>query len=202
LLPRRVATGKPGTPGNTSGPPVGRDLTDGRTEGEWQGRYPRRVWVQVSIEAIYLFAIICACPVLLFLFWRGSVQGWLDVRGADSDLLQREAYAWIAGMLGGVLFTAKWLYKSVAHGWWNVDRIVWRFLTPHISGALAFALLTFLQSGLLGFFDEDSFKEARFIIAVGFLAGYFSDNAVGALSRVAGHIFGSDEPSAGPGPKT
>jgi hypothetical protein len=142
---------------------------------------------------VYLVALIFLCPLLLFLFWRGSAQDWLGVEGTDAQLLKREVYAWVAGTLGGVLYTAKWLYKSVAHAWWNVDRIVWRFLTPHISGALAFALLTFLQSGLLGFFDQESLEGTRYIIAIAFLAGYFSDNAVGALSRVAGHVFGSDE---------
>jgi preprotein translocase subunit Sec61beta len=60
-------------------------------------------------------------------------------------------------------------------------------------GALAFALLTFIQSGLLGFFDKESLEQPRFIIAVSFLVGYFSDNAVSALARLARHVFGEDE---------
>jgi hypothetical protein len=170
-----------------------RDLSDGRERGEWRGRYPRRAWIQVATEAIYVFVVILACPIGLYLFWKGSVQGWLGVSTSDSAFLAKEAYAWIAGVLGGSLFTAKWLYRSVARGWWNADRIVWRFLTPHISGALAFALVTFLQSGLIGFFDEDSLDEGRFIVAVAFLVGYFSDNAVSALARLARHVFGEDE---------
>jgi preprotein translocase subunit Sec61beta len=178
-----------------------RDLGDGREKWEWQSRYPRRAWLQISLELIYLFCILALAPITLFLIWRGTAQSWLSISGARSDAFARQGYAWVAGTLGGTLFAMKWLYHGVAKGWWSRDRLPWRLMAPHLSGALSFALLAFLASGLIGFFDEQRLRTPEFIVAVGFLVGYFSDQALGGLAILAKNIFGERTPTTPPDPK-
>jgi hypothetical protein len=174
-----------------------QDLTDGRKEHDWKTRYPRTAWAWIGFELAYLFVLLGLAPVTLYLLWHGTLQDWLSLDGTEPRAFARQGYGWVAGTLGGTVFTMKWLYHGVAHGWWNRDRLPWRLMAPHLSGALSFALLAFLASGLIGFFDQGKLRSPEFIVALGFLFGYFSDHALGALALVAKNLLGERQNSSG-----
>ncbi len=161
---------------------------DGRKRGEWQPRYPRKVWYSVLIEGTYLVAVFCLCIVCLFYTWTDGFSSVLGVYGPKSLALNRYLFYLFGGVLGGVLFGMKWLYHSVARGYWNFDRKLWLYLVPVLSGGFAFASSFVIESGLSRI--PTSGREAEYV-AVGFLIGYFSDKAVAKLSEVADIVFGA-----------
>jgi len=172
------------------------DIPDGRAKYDWRTRYTDDV-AQKSIRAEqrFLFALLYGIPVLMFLIWSKCVWGDLGLGPARYSLLSRYAYAWLGGMLGGTLFDLKWLYHSVAKGLWHQDRSLWRFFTPHISGALAFAFVLLISSNLLRIFDPTTFTSSVSVIAVSFLVGYFSDSAIAKLTEIAETLFGTTRKS-------
>jgi hypothetical protein len=163
---------------------------DGRVRGEWETRYPRRVWLAVAIEGIYLVLIFVACLIGLLCTWLDVFSGTLGLSESKAIAFNRYLFYLFGGMLGGVLFGIKWLYHSVARGFWNFDRKPWRYLVPILSSGFAFASAFIIEAGLSRM--PSSGKEAEYV-AVGFLVGYFSDKAISMLSRVADVIFGSPE---------
>lgn len=115
-----------------------------------------------------------------YILWHLSDQ--------EHRTLMRYGFAWLGGTLGGVLFAMKWLYHSVAKQMWHLDRRIWRFLTPHISGGLALVTLAIVTS--LPIFKADLSSSAGQTLALGFLVGFFSDNALAKLAEVAETLFG------------
>jgi hypothetical protein len=176
-----------------------RDLTDGRAIGDFRTRYTARAarW-GIGIEAAYLAAVFVAVPVLLTLIY---VRVYSFGLGSDQfAVVSRYSYAWLGGTLGGTLFSIKWLYHTVAHGSWNEDRRLWRLFTPHVSAGLAFAVAVLLDSHVLTILDSRVIGDARTVIGVSFLVGYFSDSAIARLADVAKNIFGSSKRSAAQAP--
>ena len=82
----------------------------------------------------------------------------------------------------------KWLYHSVAKEMWHIDRAPWRYLMPHISGGLAFGTIATLNSIMAT--EAGSAMSGTKAIAMGFLVGFFSDNAVAKLAEVADTLLG------------
>ena len=95
-------------------------------------------------------------------------------------------FAWIGGTFGGLVFAGKWLYHTVARGYWNLDRRLWRVLTPHLSGILALFIVIIFSSDI---FNECQTYSIHKSCGIGFLVGYFSDNAIGKLSELANVFF-------------
>lgn len=178
------------------------DLTDGRLPGHWQTRYPDPVAAKrIRWEASYCFALLLACPVLISLVWLTKVF-WTDsllLGGGDDpirltlsgDTFRMYSFAWLGGLMGGALFASKWLYHSVAHHVWNIDRTLWRLLAPHLSAALAFAFVCMVDSQVLAIFDGAAVSRPSVAIGTSFLVGYFSDNAIAKMSDVANSLFGT-----------
>jgi hypothetical protein len=115
---------------------------------------------------------------------------------------QRSFLVWIcvalSGAVGGATFALKWLYHTVAKGIWNRDRILWRLTVPLISGILALFLGFMIVSGLVPFLNGRSFDNFYVALGFGFFTGYFSDNVLGALQRLALQLFGTvDTPPHG-----
>ena len=161
---------------------------DGRKRGEWETRYPREVWHSILIEGAYLVTIFLLCIVCLFYTWIDGFSSLLSIHEAKTLSLNRYLFYLFGGILGGVLFGMKWLYHSVARGFWNVDRKPWRYLVPILSGGFAFASSFVIEAGLSRI--PASGREAEYV-AVGFLIGYFSDKAIAKLSEVADIVFGA-----------
>jgi hypothetical protein len=168
------------------------DITDSRKPLDWESRYPTPAWKQISIEAVYLGLCLCISPVVLMgIFCHRPQTFWSMFDFRTQTALTRYGLAWFGGALGGTLFSLKWLYHVVAHGYWNRDRLLWRFFTPHISGGLAFAVTALVASGLLRIFDAAAASRNSMVVGLSFLVGYFSDSAVAKLTEIANTLFGT-----------
>jgi hypothetical protein len=178
-------------PKPTSGPDATfapGDLTDGRRPGEWRSRYEAAAWKHIWVEASYLLAIMVVTLALLLLTWLKYFQAMWHLTPEDATTFGRYMFCWLGGTLGGTLFAMKWHYHSVAKLLWHLDRRLWRYLTPHISGGLAFASLAVIQS-FGGSGSGFPATNAR-ALAVGFLIGFFSDNALAKLAEIAETLLG------------
>lgn len=168
-----------------------KDLSDGRSQGEWESRYRnRRARLGIWGEALYLGAFFAGIPPCIFILY---VARWrLGLTDHQYRTVAHYGMAWLGGTLGGVLFSVKWLYHTVAHGYWNEDRRLWRIFTPHLSGGLAFGVMVMIDSGLIGLFDQKLADRTTAVLGLSFLVGYFSDSVVAKLAQVAGDLFGED----------
>jgi hypothetical protein len=168
------------------------DSTDGRVQFDWQTRYPdpqaRR---EIRRESAYLGGLLVLVPALTLLFWIGYPKAVLRISDPVYEPIRKYSLAWLGGTLGGILFDLKWLYHSVARGFWNLDRRLWRVFTPHISGGLAFATVALIASGGFRVFDSRATNSHALVVGTGFLVGYFSDSAVAKLSDIAETLFGT-----------
>jgi len=124
----------------------------------------------------------------LVVVWLRKPAAWWQLSPGQSETFTRYAFAWLGGTLGGLLFAMKWLYHGVAKQIWNLDRSLWRYLTPHISGGLAFAVAVTFASIIAS--EQGALISGTKAVAMGFLVGFFSDNAVAKLSEVAETLLG------------
>jgi hypothetical protein len=164
------------------------DFTDGRGLGQWRSRYDREAWSYIYWEAGYLAALLLIVLVSMLLVWLKIPQRYLKLSDAMSPTFTRYVMAGLSGILGGVLFAMKWLYHSVAKELWNVDRKLWRYFAPIISGGLAFAAICVTEA--FGVFDPKLVATSARTTALGFMVGFFSDNALAKLAEVAQTLFG------------
>lgn len=156
---------------------------DGRAIGEWKSRYPdTEARIFHILETIYLLILYTVSFVLLIMNYKGILVKFLNFSPDRTLICTRIFYCGIAGLLGGTVFTTKWFYRSIARGIWNIDRIYWRLFTPIISLVFAFALGCILKENLI---HGDGFSA----VSLGFLSGYFSDQAAGKMSEVASLLF-------------
>jgi hypothetical protein len=194
LPPSEVA----GLSDNPSSAPSSRDdhLTDDRAPGEWETRYPRAAWTQIAIELCYLIIGLALALSLLYqiAISAHAVNGpglWPQVlKGASRHTLALGAIA-VGGACGGFAFALKWLYHGVAYGKWNRDRLVWRLVVPLLSGTLALFTALMIGSGLIPIFSPTITDGPRIGAAYGFFVGFFSDNLLAALQRLADHTLGT-----------
>ena len=171
-------------------------LTDERARGQWQTRYPMRAWIQVVLELSYLVFVVAIALSLLYQIAVSThaVNGpglWPKAfNGVSRHTLALGAIA-LGGVCGGSVFALKWLYHSVAHGWWNCDRVVWRFVVPLLSALLALFTALMIGSGLIPIFNSRIIEGPRIGMAYGFFVGLFSDNLIAALQKLANQTLGT-----------
>jgi hypothetical protein len=127
----------------------------------------------------------------MVVMWLGYPRFVLAISSAQYAPVVKYGLAWCAGTLGGVLFALKWLYHVVARGWWHLDRRLWRWFTPHISGGLAFCMLALISSGGVRIFNQNATRSMSLVVGFSFLVGYFSDSAIAKLTEVAETLFGT-----------
>ncbi len=188
----------PPTPGRPKAPTPFEEkhLTDNRGAGEWKSRYPLLAWTQILAELLYLVAGLASALSLLYQIavTAHAVNGpglWPGVfKGASRHTLALGAVA-IGGACGGFAFALKWLYHSVARGWWNRDRIVWRLVVPLLSATLALFTALMIGSGLIPIFSTKITEGPRMGAAYGFFVGFFSDNLLARLQRFADETLGT-----------
>lgn len=167
------------------------DLTDGREKGDWATRYNDEIarkainWEKKYL--IILFIAVLICSVFLEVFLKECLC-FLNVTNESTEF-KIYCFAFLGGMLGGIVFSMKWLYHSVAKNTWNIDRRLWRLLTPLLSSVVALIIVMLLNSDILK--SNNSYVSVYKSFAVGFLAGYFSDSAIGKLTEIAQVLFGS-----------
>lgn len=171
------------------------DLTDSRRPGEWRSRYEPEAWKFIRREAAYLVVFMVTALAVMFLVWLRVPQRWLHLSARDTYVFSRYAFAGLSGAMGGVLFAMKWLYHTVAKQEWHLDRRPWRYLTPLISGGLAFFTVAIVQS--VSAFDPTVVSTNARSTAFGFLIGFFSDNALAKLAEVAETLLGRTRHTSG-----
>lgn len=179
----------PEEPKNSS---FGPDYSDGgRKPGDWQTRYSDPVaikairWERNYLIIVLTFALIS--PLVIGVISNACV----NYLPCEFSSLKKYLFGWFGGVLGGTIFSMKWLYHSVAKNIWNIDRKLWRLFTPHLSGALALIIIILINSGTLNLTDP-KFLGFHKCFGIGFLVGYFSDNAIGKLTEIANVFFGNN----------
>lgn len=126
----------------------------------------------------------------MFLFWSGKLwsESWL--KPPYGSVVKLYAYAWLAGTLGGALFSLKWLIYGAAKGVWLEGKQWWRYLIPHLSGGMAFGFILLIKSNVINMFNEASLDKPSVVAGIAFFVGYFSDKASGKMAEVAKTLFG------------
>jgi hypothetical protein len=178
-------------------PGFAQDLTDGRGVGEWKTRYSDpEARKAIRREALYLGILLAVYLTFLVLLLCGILCDWAQFSDNTCQSFTRYVGAWLAGSIGGIAYSLKWLVHTVAHGGWNIDRKLWRYFTPHLSGTLGIVVILIVESGFFGFFDSEAVIKPSLVVVLAFLSGYFSDRMIGKLSDLFTDIFG---PSANHG---
>jgi len=180
---------KYGKKGNSSTEPnTGTgDPTDGRKQYFWNSEYPPQARSEIRCEALFLFFILFISNFLIFATWRGWVDSIFNLSPKQIIILRQYAYYSSAGILGGVTFGIKYFYRVVARGYWHQDRRCWRLLSPFIASTIAFIVGAMVDSTLIA--TRIKMSGSAFI-SIGFLTGYFADNAVAKMSEIANVLFG------------
>ncbi len=174
-------------PSDTESAPFGAtDPTDGRKLLEWESRYPSDAISKIRIEAIILILMFTLSLVFIFLLWCSTASYWHS-KIPDYKLFQHYGYFAFSGLLGGTIFSVKWLYHAVARGIWNEDRKLWRTLTPLMSFGIGFIVGALVHAG----YSNTTAISGASSVLIGFLAGYFSDNAIAKMYEVANVFFGT-----------
>lgn len=165
--------------------------TDGRRYLDWKSKYEPDAIKYIRLDAAYIAFHLAASLVAIFLAWSGIAFDFLAhaCAACSRHTFSEYAYFFLGGHLGGVLFGVKYLYKVVARGYWNMDRRLWRFFSPFLSGGLALVVGTLLASGVLGLTAKVATGAAFF--SYGFITGYFADRAIDKLQEVAETVFGA-----------
>lgn len=165
------------------------DLTDDRPKGDWDSKYDINAQKGIRWEKKYIIILLVCCLVIPLIFGIVSNRCFWGFT-CDFDNLKKYIFAWFGGTLGGTLFSLKWLVHSVAKNTWNIDRRMWRIFTPHLSGVLAFIIILLVNSEIFKLIDIKTLSIHK-CYGIGFLVGYFSDNAIGKLTEIAQVLFGS-----------
>lgn len=171
-------------------------LTDGRVLGEWPSRYPARAWAWIFVELLYLTVGLSFSLCLLYQIAAvaHTINGpllWPRLfSGLSRSTLALGAIS-ISGASGGFAFALKWLYHGVAYGKWHRDRLIWRLVVPILSAVLALFTALMIGSGIVPFFNASLTEAPRGGAAFGFFVGFFSDNLLAALQRLADQALGT-----------
>jgi hypothetical protein len=99
--------------------------------------------------------------------------------------------AYLAGLFGGALFSTKWLYHSVARGYWHCDRILWRIFTPMLSGGVGLTVVLLCAGKVIPLFGAELVRTNAGAAGVAVLVGYFSDRTFSSLENLAETHLGS-----------
>jgi hypothetical protein len=164
------------------------DPTDGRNAYEWRTKYSPEAWPRIYCEAIFIAGVLIISLVLILVTWKGFFGWALGCTPAEAAALKKYCYYAFSGLLGGSVFGVKYLYRVVARGYWHFDRQLWRYLSPLVAMGVAFAVGTLVDAS---YFSMKSGASHSATIGVGFLVGYFSDQAVAKLHEIANAIFGT-----------
>ena len=171
-------------------------LTDGRPLWDWPTRYTKVAWIWICVELGYLslglaFGLFALHQISGAFHRTATTQFWnAAFGGASPGTLTWGAVA-VGGGCGGCAFALKWLYHGVAYGKWHQDRMVWRFIVPLLSGVLALFMALMISAGVIPIFNHTIISNPKVGAAFGFFVGFFSDNVLAALQRLADQTLGT-----------
>lgn len=172
--------------------------SDNRKLWDWESKYPPEANKEIRFEAIFLIVSLVVSLLVagLFLGLGGNVLKIPVPIIKDPPITQiscKLVAIFLAGCVGGLTFSIKWLVHSVATGKWHLDRRYWRLLVPWTGGVYALVVLVLFGAGLLPLGGNKSTGYSSASPALAFLVGYFSDGVSGLLSSVANAMFGTLE---------
>ena len=171
--------------------------TDNRKLWDSSTRYDRKFLSEQRFESWYILMVLLFALGGLVAVGVGGVDRLLIYLGMDKSLLAvARQYQWLAlgGLLGGVVYSAKWLYHAVAKGLWHEDRKIWRYLSPWISVGTTVGVGALLVAGFLKVpVDATTTPSGSMHLGLGFLIGYFSDMFLAKMKEVTRVIFGETE---------
>ena len=177
------------TPTNKNNDSFLSDLTDGREKGNWKSRYVEEAQIAIKWEKKYLLFVFFFA-LLISLLSGFFFKGCLFNIGCNLGDFKIYLFALFGGLLGGTIFSMKWLVHSVAKDTWNIDRRLWRIFTPLVSSVVALLIVILINSDFIKG-DANKCISIYKSFGIGFLSGYFSDNAIGKLTEIAQVLFGS-----------
>lgn len=171
-----------------AGPDVGNlDPTDGRKKFDWESRYPSDAKFQIRCQAWYILILLFVALALIFATWMDVFTQLLSLPPSGAATLRKYCYYSFSGLFGGTVFGMKYMYRVVARGYWHEDRNLWRYQSPFIALAVSFAFGTLIDGK---FMSVGAHTSGAAIVGLGFLIGYFADDATGKLHEIAGVLFG------------
>ena len=166
--------------------------TDGRKPYDWESHYPKEARSQMKYDAIYIAAVLIVSITALVMLLKGCLWAARTENTAldEERLLTFESLSiyFSSGVLGGTVYGMKYFYRVVARGFWSLDRRYWRIFSPWISGCIALVVGCMMISGIVSSVETHSVLTS---ICIGFVAGYFADDAVSKMSEVAKALFGT-----------
>lgn len=153
---------------------------------------------QIHAEAAYLAVCFVLSSAGLLAIWLiqhtvDDVFGGLPMAAVHSLCIH--SLAFLAGMLGGTLFSYTWLRESVRRGLWKQDFLLWRISQPLLAGSLGLITVCLVESDLFKILDSKAITKPSVAVGIGFLAGYFSDSALVKFREIAVTMFGPDKES-------
>lgn len=167
-----------------------QDEADGREAYDYKSKYDPSARKEIRYEAIFLVILLFFSIFILFYTWKGDIYSLLAISTSQEITAKKYIYYSAAGMLGGIIFGMKFFYRAVARGLWHQDRRVWRLLTPLISAIVALITGILIDASLL---KTEAITSGATMVSIGFLAGYFADEAVGKMYEIANVIFGANK---------
>lgn len=166
--------------------------TDGKVKYDWKSKYPIEAQKIMDIEAFYLACVSFFALIMIFLVSCGYFTRFCIIIGCNKTeyypIGMYLSLTYFSGILGGVVFGAKYFYRVIARGYWSIDRRYWRIFSPWMSGIIGFIVGVMSLSDLLG--GVIHFQLYRSAILIGFFSGYFADEATGKMAEIANIIFG------------
>lgn len=157
-------------------------ISDGRDVGDYHTRYTDpRCREKIRRDAIIIFGYLCIALLIIFCNFLEVFEIWLGLAGEKKIIFHKVIYCVSAGLLGGATFGLKYFYRVVARGIWNEDRVYWRIFSPIIAVPLSLVMSAIMVKNV--------YSSSALAISIGFLTGYFSDEAVSKMYDVACVLF-------------
>lgn len=163
------------------------DPTDGRKPFDWASRYPTQASKLIRNESIYLVCVLIFSLLLLFANWIEWITPHFQLSAENALTLKKYIYYASSGLIGGITFGIKFFYRVVARGYWNQDRKYWRIMSPYIAMTVALIIGAMIDAS---FIETKGPASGAAVVSIGFLAGYFADQAVAKMYDVASVLFG------------
>lgn len=154
---------------------------EGKQELDCGTKYDDKYLAQIRWEARYTIILFSVSIILIFLNYMEFFEWILKLSGDKKIIFHKVAYCVLAGFMGGTTFSLKYFYRVVARGLWDEDRKYWRYFAPFISIPLSIVMAAIMV--------QDVTASSTAAVAVGFLTGYFSDEAVSKLYDIACALF-------------
>ena len=109
--------------------------------------------------------------------------------------LQTSLLVGLGGFLGGVVYSGKWLYHTVARGLWHHDRHLWRRLSPWLSFGTTIGIWGLVNVGFFPAVSTESLNRDALVgfVGIGFVTGYLADRFLAKMTELIAVLFGQAE---------